>query len=276
MSESRNGAESKESFFAIYDWMREELNLRMNELLVFARIHNFTMYGKNHKFEGSRRYLAEQCGCTMQTVDAATKKLLEKGLIQKEEYWQNKQKFVNYWTTYTPQENAQGIKKTDSPRQKTIQEDGQESLQGYQENMHGGIKKTDTNIYREYKSDINNMQKEKGKNDSLAVNVVQYLNKQAGTTYDINSPVYAAVIECRAEQGYGVEDFKRIIDNKCADWKGTKFEGNLRPSVLFGEKHFDEYLNQARPIEAKQRLSDLDDILKDSTEPVNTPYGLVF
>ena len=40
-----------------------------------------------------------------------------------------------------------------------------------------------------------------------------------------------------------MEDFQRVIDNKCADWKGTEWEKYLRPATLFGTK-FESYLNQ--------------------------------
>jgi hypothetical protein len=40
-----------------------------------------------------------------------------------------------------------------------------------------------------------------------------------------------------------VEDFKRVIDIKAAEWLGTENDQYLRPQTLFGTK-FEGYLNQ--------------------------------
>ena len=40
-----------------------------------------------------------------------------------------------------------------------------------------------------------------------------------------------------------VDDFKKVIDTKAAEWLGTDMEKFLRPQTLFGSK-FESYLNQ--------------------------------
>ena len=55
------------------------------------------------------------------------------------------------------------------------------------------------------------------------------------------------------EEGFTVEDFKTVIDKKCADWLTTDFEQYLRPSTLFGTK-FESYLNA--PTKQKQYQED--------------------
>ena len=44
-------------------------------------------------------------------------------------------------------------------------------------------------------------------------------------------------------EGFNLDDFKRVIDIKVDDWRGTEFEKYLRPETLFGTK-FENYLNQ--------------------------------
>lgn len=44
--------------------------------------------------------------------------------------------------------------------------------------------------------------------------------------------------------GYTLDDFKKVIDKKWTDWKGTDFENYMRPSTLFGKK-FENYLNES-------------------------------
>jgi hypothetical protein len=46
-------------------------------------------------------------------------------------------------------------------------------------------------------------------------------------------------------EGFTVDDFKTVIDNKVAEWKGdAKMDQYLQPSTLFAPSHFDGYLNQ--------------------------------
>ena len=47
----------------------------------------------------------------------------------------------------------------------------------------------------------------------------------------------------RLNEKYTIEDFNKVIDNKCLEWLGTDFEKFLRPETLFGSK-FESYLNQ--------------------------------
>ena len=49
-------------------------------------------------------------------------------------------------------------------------------------------------------------------------------------------------INARLDEGFDVEDFKIVIDKKCAEWLGTDFAQYLRPVTLFGTK-FEAYLN---------------------------------
>ena len=45
-------------------------------------------------------------------------------------------------------------------------------------------------------------------------------------------------------EGFTVDDFKKVIDNKSAEWgKDSKMSKYLRPETLFGTK-FESYLNQ--------------------------------
>ena len=84
--------------------------------------------------------------------------------------------------------------------------------------------------------------KGKEKNISVFLDVINYLNDKAGTGYkpdtkllcNISMPDYPKVT---------LDDFKKVIDKKCAEWKGTDQEKYLRPETLFGNK-FEGYLNQ--------------------------------
>ncbi|MER2095106.1 MAG: conserved phage C-terminal domain-containing protein [Aerococcus urinaeequi] len=74
--------------------------------------------------------------------------------------------------------------------------------------------------------------------------VVDYLNQQTGKQYKPSSKATQRLITARLNEGFSVEDFKQVIDNKVADWiNDKKFSEYLRPETLFGTK-FESYLNQ--------------------------------
>lgn len=76
----------------------------------------------------------------------------------------------------------------------------------------------------------------------LYIVILDYLNSKADTKYKANSKATQQHINARLAEGYKVDDFKRVIDNMTAAWRGTEFEQYLRPSTLFGSK-FENYLN---------------------------------
>ncbi|MFO3691800.1 conserved phage C-terminal domain-containing protein [Staphylococcus felis] len=73
--------------------------------------------------------------------------------------------------------------------------------------------------------------------------VINYLNKQTGKQYKSTTKKNQTVIRARTDEGFSLDDFKRVIDNKVSEWKGTDMEKYLRPETLFGTK-FEGYLNQ--------------------------------
>ncbi|MBM6159236.1 phage protein [Staphylococcus epidermidis] len=73
--------------------------------------------------------------------------------------------------------------------------------------------------------------------------VIDYLNQRTGKNYKSTTKKNQTVIRARSDEGFSLDDFKRVIDNKVAEWKGTKMEKYLRPETLFGTK-FEGYLNQ--------------------------------
>lgn len=70
------------NFIAIQGWMRTKLNLKGNELLIYALIYGFSQ-DENSRFKGSRKYIAEWCGCSLDTVDRSLSSLINKGLLAK-------------------------------------------------------------------------------------------------------------------------------------------------------------------------------------------------
>ena len=73
--------------------------------------------------------------------------------------------------------------------------------------------------------------------------IVDYLNQQANTKYKSTSKKTQSLIKARVNDGFTVDDFKQVIDNKVAEWKGGEMEKYIRPETIFGSK-FESYLNQ--------------------------------
>lgn len=82
--------------------------------------------------------------------------------------------------------------------------------------------------------------------------IIDYLNEKTGRTFR-NVESNKKLIRTRWHEGYQLDDFKKVIDNKAIDANDSKsyFDGKfLQPSTLFGSK-FDQYLNQTNAIKQK-------------------------
>lgn len=86
------------NYITIQGWMRTKLDLKGNDLLVYAIIFGFTQ-AESHRFTGSLQYLADWCGATKQGIVKNLNTLIEKGYIRREDRFINGVKFVEYYTT---------------------------------------------------------------------------------------------------------------------------------------------------------------------------------
>nr|WP_265325800.1 conserved phage C-terminal domain-containing protein [Clostridium perfringens] len=78
---------------------------------------------------------------------------------------------------------------------------------------------------------------------NIYVEIIDYLNKKANTRYRANTKDTRLLIKKRLDDGFLLEDFMMVIDNKVLDWKDTEYEKYIRPKTLFSEK-FERYLNE--------------------------------
>lgn len=72
-----------DNFVVIQGWMVNELNLKGNDLLVFALIYGFTRDGRT-KFASGRTYIAESFNISLPTVDKSLQHLVALNYIVKE------------------------------------------------------------------------------------------------------------------------------------------------------------------------------------------------
>ena len=86
-------------------------------------------------------------------------------------------------------------------------------------------------------------EQEKGKEQVVCEDIINYLNLKTESNYKHTTATTTTFIKARLAERFTVDQFKKVIDVKTAEWKGTEQEIYLRPQTLFGTK-FESYLNQ--------------------------------
>ncbi len=88
--------------------------------------------------------------------------------------------------------------------------------------------------------------------------VIEYLNNRSGKNYRYTTKATQRHIRARFEEGFSLEDFKRVIDWKTSEWLGNeKMERYLRPETLFGTK-FESYLNES-PVPRQEETREVEE-----------------
>lgn len=98
--------------------------------------------------------------------------------------------------------------------------------------------------------------------------IIEYLNQKTGSHYRHSTKSTQRAINARLQEGFTIEDFKRVIDTKAAQWLGDeKMSAFLRPETLFAPSHFESYLNETRQrTPANEKYSGMGDRLAAETE----------
>ena len=94
--------------------------------------------------------------------------------------------------------------------------------------------------------------------------IISYLNQKTGKDFRHNTRATVKLVEARLNDGYSVDDFKKVIDNKCAEWLGTEQAQYLRPETLFAPSHFESYLNQKPVSKPKPKSNQLSESMSHS------------
>lgn len=86
--------------------------------------------------------------------------------------------------------------------------------------------------------------------------IIDYLNIKTGKKYSAKAKSNVQLIKPRLlSDQYTVEDFKKVIDNKCLAWlDDIKMSQYLRPETLFRASHFESYLNEKPAVEQEEDL----------------------
>lgn len=101
-----------------------------------------------------------------------------------------------------------------------------------------------SNVNCSYSLSISNNKDNKSNNNIYIKEIIDYLNNICDTHYRVANKQTQKLINARFNDGFTVDDFKKVIDNKAAEWKDNpQMCQYLRPNTLFGTK-FESYLNQ--------------------------------
>ena len=169
------------------------------------------------------------------------KSLEKKGYITIEYVYQQGSKAISKRVIKCVRKIDEGIREIDNPTRKTEE--------GYSEKCE------DNNT--SFSNTFNNTSNKKDivEQSSTAPipyeEIVQYLNQKTGKNFKSTSKATQRHIKARFTDGFVLDDFKQVIDDKCGDWlRDRKMKEYLRPETLFGTK-FESYLNSksttARP-----------------------------
>lgn len=191
-------AESKiksDNFIVIQGWMLLELDIKGNELLIYACIYGFSQTD-DQWFTGSRQYLAEWTNSTKRGIQKSLKSLIDKGLLIKRENFINSVKFCEYKAVRPPVGNK-------------VPEGGEQgSLPREQSSLRGGEQSSPNNI------DIHNI------NNNIEDNTANVTCKQIVQMYNNTcvslkkattlSEKRKTAIRARLKT-YKLDDFKRLF-----------------------------------------------------------------
>jgi len=105
------------------------------------------------------------------------------------------------------------------------------------------------------------MKREDNESSSPSV-VINYLNSKTGAVYDPQTTESVELINDLIKSGYDIDDLKKVVDKKCAEWLDDKImRSYLRPSTLFGPK-FAEYLAAPEPMQSEAERIKTEQILR--------------
>lgn len=222
-------------------------------LTSLAEAETYVTKGKGGWFYQTIETVENLTGLTRYKQDRALKELVDDGVVEtdvrgmpakrymKLNYKRLHDKFVNL-----PQTSLQETHKQDC--KKTTNKDA--------ENLQTSLRVSYNN--KELNKELKD--KELSNKDILSVKpdripyaeIVDYLNEKADRQFKSTTKKTQSLIRARLNEGWEVEHFKTVIDNKVAQWKDdNEMQRYLRPDTLFGTK-FEGYLNEDAPKKSKQ------------------------
>lgn len=95
--------------------------------------------------------------------------------------------------------------------------------------------------------------------------IMNYFNHVMHSKHTCRNKNTRSLVNARLDEGFTVEDFKKVIDIKWSHWHDNEMRLYLRPRTLFSGK-FEDYLNQERTPTLEEvfgEFADIPDEIKD-------------
>lgn len=206
-----------------------------------------SMLNTTGKFFMSNKEIANRLDCTKQTVNEYLSLLEEKGLIvRKKLYAEDNPKVIKgRYITAGPTL----VKYASLGWTSALDKGGQiDTSRVVNPTLHkeNSIKDQNNRSNNKYSasSDAPHISNDFLKSESIPYKeIIDYLNQKTGAHYKPSSKANQRLIKARFKEGYKLDDFKTVIDNKAFEWQHTDMWQFMRPSTLFSPSHFDDYLN---------------------------------
>ena len=174
-------------FLNIQGWMINELNLKGNELIIYALIYGFTKDGVS-EFRGSRQYMADWTNSSVRSVQNVVNSLVNKGMIEKNNHINkygsletsgykaiNVPKLSSEKNSLVEKKVHEGSEKSSSPLEKKVHEGSEKSSSPLVKKVHEGSEKSShNNIDNNISNNIVDIKEKNIKKESVQSVIAEY------------------------------------------------------------------------------------------------------
>lgn len=249
------------TYITIQGWMRTDLKLSGNELIVYAIIYGFSQ-NKQGEFTGSAQYLADWTGCSRRHIMRILSKLVEEKFVTKTEtVLNNNEKRVSYQAERGCVKLSQGVSNCHRGYDKMSQGGVTKCPRGYDKMSHNITIDNNTNNNHR---DINNVHSCSESLEEIHEETPEEFFERAWQYYP-NKRGKGQVSDKSKERlmSHGWDNVKRAIDRYLEDLKNDEWRQAQNGSTFFNSGYID-YLdeNYTPPMNPKLDYSktDLDDL----------------
>lgn len=232
----------KDGYGIVFRSVMRDTNLTIGAKAVYSYLCTFA--GNKKTAFPSRKLMCHELGISGDTLTKYMKNLIDTGYIRKDQE-KIEGKFAHNIYTICDIHEKLSQENTDSENFRHVKFPTRK------------ISDINNNSIYNNNIDLNNTyivdsEKNKKQEQIPYKEIIEYLNEKAGKQYRDTTPKTRELIRARWNEGFGLEDFKRVIDNKTLLWKNTEMETYLRPVTLFSTK-FESYLNEDPNIIKRQK-----------------------
>jgi len=144
-----------------------------------------------------------------------------------------------------------------------------QSLSPYKEkNVNKKTKKKGKKFTKSHTRDRVETEKRRDRKDKERKHIIDYFNEMTGQKRGYLCNETNKMINGRLNNGKTFEDFKHVIDTKTSQWlHDEKMRRYLRPSTLFREGNFEDYLNEPYENPREKKLNKKEAELKVGKAP---------